>query len=205
MTDYIKKTIKKYDKIAEDYAKKIQDLAQIELLKKFASLLPRNGLVLDCGCAAGRDSRILKDFGFDVLGIDLSKELLKIAQKNNPDIKFLLADIGKLPFPKNYFDGLWVSAVFHHLQKQDMLPTLKEFYRVLKPDGVLFILTKFGTKKFFGKDKLSLGEKREFTLLTENDLEAMIKKTNFIKLSLDKIQDPIRKEVSWLVGFYRKN
>jgi len=86
-----------------------------------------------------------------------------LPKKNNPDIKFLLADIRKLPFPKNYFDGLWVSAVFHHLQKKDMLPTLKEFYRVLKPDGVLFILTKFGTKKFFGKDKLSL-EKKESLL-----------------------------------------
>ena len=81
----------------------------------------------------------------------------------------------------------------------------KEFNRVLKNGGVLFILTKFGTKKFFGKDKLSLREKREFTLLNKNDLDGMIKKTNFIKISLDKIRDPIRKEVSWLVGFYRKN
>lgn len=104
-------TIDWYDKHAEDYSLKIKSKINFEELKQFLSYLTQDAKVLDAGCAAGRDSKVLKKFGCNVLGIDLSKRLLQIASKENPDVDFIKADILDLPFE----DGILMEFGRAHL------------------------------------------------------------------------------------------
>ncbi len=140
MSKALQKTIKWYDDHAADYAAKIKKKTQLEELKKFCKLLPPNSLVLDAGCAAGRDSGILKEQGFKVTGVDLSRGLLEIAEKENPNIDFINANFLDLPFANNSFSGIWASAALVHFQTQNQVKkALLEFKRVLKNQGVIYL------------------------------------------------------------------
>ena len=96
--------------------------------------------VLDAGCGGGRMSSWLVDRGAEVVGVDISPELLRLAQERLPAASFVLADLAKpLPFEDASFDVAVSSLVMHYLR--DWTPTLRELRRVLRPDGVLALST----------------------------------------------------------------
>ncbi|HVF69596.1 MAG TPA: class I SAM-dependent methyltransferase [Xanthomonadales bacterium] len=199
----VKKIVETYNKTAEHYAKSRQGKEPKEELAKFIKLVKPHGKVLDVGCAAGRDSRILKDAGFDVTGMDLSEELLKIAKTQNPDVEFILTDMRILPFGKNFFDGIWACAVLHHLDKAEMASTVQEFKRVLKTNGILFIKTKMGKGVLKTQEEMILNEEREFNLMEEEELDQMLTVDGFEKIELFSTKAKTR-EIFWINAFYRK-
>lgn len=92
--------------------------------------------VLDLGCGDGLNIQILAQIGVDkIVGVDISGYLLKLAQINNPSIKFFLASAQKLPFKSNTFSIVLVDSVFHHLINYPK--SIKEIKRVLKKGGRL--------------------------------------------------------------------
>jgi SAM-dependent methyltransferase len=97
--------------------------------------------VLDAGCGAGALSVALVERGAEVVGIDTSEALLRLAADRLTDrARFELGDLRDvLPFADGAFDVVVASLVMHYLQ--DWEPTLREFRRVLIPGGRLVIST----------------------------------------------------------------
>lgn len=92
--------------------------------------------VLDLGCGDGLNIRILVQSGIKrIIGVDISKELLREAKKISPKTKFYLASSEALPFKYGSFDIVLVDSVFHHLMQ--FTKSLKEIKRVLAPRGKL--------------------------------------------------------------------
>ncbi|MEI7579807.1 MAG: class I SAM-dependent methyltransferase [bacterium] len=175
--------------------------AAIEL---FTSVLIPEARILDAGCAAGRDSRILTDKGFVVTGIDLSKELLKIAKKENSDLDLIFGDLRKLPFKEEYFDGIFACGVLLELDKKDILKVLKEFQRVLKSGGIVFVRTKEGQgTRLIKKDSLAKVE-REVTFLTVAELQNLFKKAGLAELKIFVDESHSRKGLMWINALYKK-
>lgn len=196
--------IEKYNKTADEYARSrvgTEDKSELEKLKSF---LNPGDKVLDVGCAAGRDTRILKDMGFDVVGSDLAEKLLAIAKEANPDIEFVLADMRKLPFADGLFEGVWASAVLHHVSTAEMPGVLQEFWRVLAPGGVLYIHTKAGKGVLRTEEATVQGEAREFELVTADELNEMLKNTGYEKVTLEVKASKSRPGLEWLNAFYKK-
>ena len=142
-----KETISRYNEIAKKYdsgPKSRPDKSQLNHLERFEELigLPQKR-VLDAGCGAGRDSVYFASRGYSTWGIDLSVGMLgrakEKAKSKNLKIDFSVQDMRKLNFPDNYFDGLWNMASLVHLSPIDKKKTIEEFYRVLKPSGILHI------------------------------------------------------------------
>lgn len=179
MKDYIKKTIQTYNDFAERYEKNRTVFKMSPFLQTFQDLLPK-GRVLDIGCASGRDAKLLVEQGYEVVGIDLSTELLKMARENVPSVQFLEADMLELPFEDNSFDGIWSAAVVHHLKVSDMPTAIKEMYRVLKPGGVVFIGTKSGEGEKYIKEEEFDGAERFFTYIDAETLENMCSDAGFV-------------------------
>ena len=190
-----------YDKIANDYSLKIQSKSPSELFE-FINLLPKSAKVIDIGCAAGRDSKKIFDAGFKVIGIDVSKKLLNIAKKNYPEIEFKLADMAHLSFSDRYFGGIYANAVLHHVDRNKMLPVLKEFYRVLDSGGILYISTKTGIGTRSGHDAFATVD-RLFTLTTLDELDGLLRKAGFKKIKI-YIRKSSSKRIDWNVAFYKK-
>jgi SAM-dependent methyltransferase len=60
--------------------------------------------VLDCGCGAGRFTRMAADRGASVAGIDAAEQLIAIAAERTPDGDFRTGDLEALPWPDGSFD-----------------------------------------------------------------------------------------------------
>jgi SAM-dependent methyltransferase len=132
-----------YDAMAADYlaaeGNPYNDLYEQPNLR--ALLPPVAGRrVLDAGCGAGRTAVWLVDQGAEVVGVDLSPELLQIARERVPGASFAVADLARrLPFEDGSFDVVVASLVMHYLR--DWVPTLRELRRVLRADGVVVLST----------------------------------------------------------------
>lgn len=107
--------------------------------------LPKDSLVLDAGCGEGNVAmHLAQEYDFNVRGIDLLKIAIQRAtekaKKQNLENKvtFAVGDYSKLNFPDNFFDGVFAVETLVHAV--DYKQALKEFYRVLKPNGKLCLL-----------------------------------------------------------------
>ncbi|MDX1608406.1 MAG: methyltransferase domain-containing protein [Candidatus Spechtbacterales bacterium] len=133
--------------------------AQYIMLDKVAEKLElqRGAKILDAGCGEGDSAVYLsKKYGFEMYGIDLLKESIKKAKLNSrkagTDVKFEVGDYSRTSFPDNYFDAVYTLETLVH--SPDYRETLREFYRVLKPGGILF-LVEYTLKPFDDWDKKS--------------------------------------------------
>lgn len=108
-----------------------------KLLKK--NNLIKNISVLDFGCGIGLLHKYLSDKNINIYGIDVSKNSLKIAKKNNPRSKLKYFNGKKIPYSDNKFDLVIVSCVFHHINKKFHKKILKEIKCKLKKNGTLII------------------------------------------------------------------
>lgn len=64
----------------------------------------------------------------------------------------------KLPFPDNYFEGIFTEHCLEHISFKQCEEGLKEFYRVLKPDGILRIIVPDGELYFDIYQKKKVGD-----------------------------------------------
>ncbi|MBI2251967.1 MAG: ubiquinone/menaquinone biosynthesis methyltransferase [Armatimonadetes bacterium] len=81
--------------------------------------------------------KIVKNKG-EVIGVDLSKDMLKIAKKKFPQIKFEFGDALNLNFKKNYFN--FVSIAFGLRNLENLKKFFLESFKVLKKGGKIISL-----------------------------------------------------------------
>lgn len=91
--------------------------------------------ILDGGCGAGLLAKKLKKYG-DVAAVDISPYAVKLAKKRG--VPAQQASVDKLPYKNNVFDLVVSVDVIYHRQVDDK-KALAEFFRVLKPGGVLIL------------------------------------------------------------------
>lgn len=202
-------TIDWYNQNASQYAKSVQDLAALNQIDDFINLLPNNNKkVLDAGCAAGRDSKILSEKGAEVTGIDLSFELLEIAQRKLPHIVFEHGSFLNMPFKDSTFGGVWSHASLLHCETvNDVLTALKEFNRVLIKDGILHVYVKVNTqnKKFDVVTDAISHHDRFFQYFTNDELKDLIHISGFKLIKMENEEDRAKRaEVRWIVSLSRK-
>lgn len=93
------------------------------------------GDALDAACGTGRHSRRLVELGHRVTGVDLTPEMLAIAEKSVPQADFRVADLLALPFGDDSFDLVVCGLALAHLP--DLGAGIAELSRVLRPGGRL--------------------------------------------------------------------
>ena len=88
--------------------------------------------ILDFGCGSGIYANILTKGEAKLKGFDISKEMLKIAKENNPDLDLRLGSGYKIPF-KEKFDVVLAPLSINYLD--DWNKVFKEVSRVLEKKG----------------------------------------------------------------------
>jgi len=97
----------------------------------------KNTVVLDLGCGTGLLSNILVSKGFDVLGMDISLESLRLLQQREPGINTVQADATLLPFTDGSCHAVVSLGAWRHFS--DLRRVIAEVARILKDDGLLII------------------------------------------------------------------
>lgn len=94
--------------------------------------------VLDLGCGTGADSTLLASRGARVTSMDISPDLLELAQRRAlldgvaGSITTTVGSTHQIPLPDESVDVVFGDAILHHV---DLQLTAAEVYRVLKPGG----------------------------------------------------------------------
>ena len=119
------------------------DAFTIDRYRQFAGHLPGSNLrILDCGCNTGRGGRILQETlsSAELYGIDLVPE--RIDQIPDGIYRHLAATSSvSLPYEPGFFDAIVAGEFVEHVSDPDLLATLHEFRRVLKPKGRILMTT----------------------------------------------------------------
>ena len=86
--------------------------------------------ILDCCCGPGGLSRLLRERGMEVIGVDMSELMLKFARRWVSDVTFLRADARTLPFTAGEFDVAAISLALHSMDAGVANAVLRELLRV---------------------------------------------------------------------------
>tara|TARA_Y100000310_G_C20342514_1_gene650465 strand:+ start:28 stop:645 length:618 start_codon:yes stop_codon:yes gene_type:complete len=205
MNNLSDETIKAYDKSARNYGKKVGDLHPHDYSRVFCGSLPKKGIILDLGCGSGRDAKIFSEKGYGVVGIDLSTNLLTIAQQTAPKADFIKMDAEHLHFGDECFNGVWACASLLHIPKPNLPNTISGIKRVLKKDGVFYSSFIEGNFEGMRRSREYLGTKKFWAFYQPNKLKAIFEKQGFKEVLFD-IQEPVTDyhKSPWLHFIYQK-
>jgi SAM-dependent methyltransferase len=140
-----------YNTVAADYA----DLLRNELdgkpfdramLRTFAELVESagGGTVADLGCGPGRITAHLHSLGLAAFGIDLSSEMVAVARRDHPGLRFDEGSIEALELADGTLGGIvaWYSII--HTPPARLPGVFAEFHRSLREGGLLLIAFQAG-------------------------------------------------------------
>lgn len=156
---------KGYDEIAREYQAKRHTFDNVEVLTEFFHYLPKCARILDAGCGAGVPcADLAMQAGFEVVGVDFSSSMLKMARKNVPEADLIKEDMTKLGFLDNSFDGLIALYSIIHVPREMHASLYQQFHEILKPEGMMLMCigsdewegtdVYFGTQMFWSEPSL---------------------------------------------------
>jgi ubiquinone/menaquinone biosynthesis C-methylase UbiE len=142
-----------------NYWAEIADKNQIERQIQFLrNRLKADGYVLDLACGTGRHIIPLSQQGYGMVGLDVSRKLLKIAKQRFRKVEVVLGDMRYLPFKKESFAAtVSMDTSFGYLPSEaDDQASLVEVHRVLFERGV-FVVDVFNREELSQEHKLKKG------------------------------------------------
>lgn len=205
-----------YDEHAKEYASQTRVHSIIDQLQmeQFTSLLPRNTKVLDAGCGGGRDTKVLNDKGYQVIGVDISDELIKQAKKQYPELNFEKGDLLNLKYRDQFFNGIWCHVALVHFENEKQISkAFSELSRVLINQGIIHILVKAGSNssKTTVTSESNNNHDRFFYYFTKEELEKLLKKNGLDIITLQQYReadfDPKKmpwEGINWILVLARK-
>lgn len=107
--------------------------------------------ILDYGCGLGDNTVLLASRGAKVIGVDISPELIELAEKRmrqhdlSETSEFRIGSAHELPFENESVDVVFGMAILHHL---DLETSSKEVFRILKKGGRAIFMEPVRNSKF---------------------------------------------------------
>ena len=114
------------------------DLRRWEYLSDISQIMrlipPPPAKLLDIGVGPGWTSQLFAQCGYDVLGLDISPDMVALANKRQSSAKFIVCDYESEKMPQG-FDVAVIYDALHHAENECIV--LKNIYEALLPGGVL--------------------------------------------------------------------
>lgn len=138
-----------YAKIKKDFREfapfyDVVGVALSGVRRKVADLagIGNNSRMLDVATGTGKQAFAFAKMGHEVVGIDLSEDMLNVAKRKNRHAKvtFLAADAAHMPFENSSFDASCISFALHEMPLNIRENVLSETARVTKPGGNIFVV-----------------------------------------------------------------
>ncbi len=162
--------------------------------------------LLDIGCGSGRDLAEFQSAGFDVIGTDISENMLAAAAEKYPSIEDNLFNTGlpDLPGIEGTYDVILCSGVIQHIETQHLYESFRKMSSLLNENGVLifsFPIDYPGIDPDTNRDSnerlliIRPGEKYQF----------LIERQGLKNISIEKQNDPLKRNgINWAIHVYKK-
>jgi len=166
---------------------KVADMAEAE----------KRSRVLDVCTGTGKQAFAFAKRGHDVVGIDLSPDMLKVAERKNKykNVRFEAADATKLPFDDNSFDVSCISFALHDMPHEIRHKVLDEMKRVSRRVVVVdYHIPQNRLERWFYVSLTSLYESEYYKDFAKRNLKELLQQhdlrvakeayrlTNFVKI-----------------------
>jgi SAM-dependent methyltransferase len=116
MKEYYDRRAPEYDATSYELMRESEDAADLARLEAFLADLPP-ARILDIACGTGWLTRLLRG---DVVGVDQSEAMLRIASERVPEARFVRAAVPPLPFDDDAFDVALAAHFYCHLEDEDV-------------------------------------------------------------------------------------
>ena len=128
-----------YDKVYKEYLNLEGEnkWPRLKWLKKILDQIKPGSSVLDIGCGSGNPVDIEITKHHNIIGVDISKKMVNLAQNNVPNGEFIHKDFRDLNFPPNSFDAIVAFYVIELIPRKEHKSILYRLKNWLKPDGFL--------------------------------------------------------------------
>lgn len=142
-------------------------------------------IVLDFGCGIGSSCFMFDSSSY--LGIDCDSKRINYAKRLYPDYNFDVLQDNHIQVNDNSVDYILIVSVLHHISSKMLKDYTKEFYRVLKPNGMIIVIEPCLFEKsnfknyfmtFFDKGKYIRNQKEYFNLFNNYFKVEVLKKYN---------------------------
>ncbi len=178
-----------YTDFAGDYDVYMEDLPYglwVDFIRGMFELYGiRDGLVCELGCGTGTATQMMADLGFDMIGIDLSEDMLAIAQDKQKEpgkILYLNQDMREFELYGTVRAIVSVGDSMNYITDPgDLLKVFKLVNNYLDPDGVFIfdLKTEYLYKKVMGEDTRFL-DYDDVSLVWENHFDPETKINEYV-------------------------
>jgi len=101
----------------------------------------KDSSILDLCCGTGNQLKLLSKNGFKNLHcLDLSKEMLRVAEKGGYPIKIYNEDATETNFDDASFDIVIISFAIHEKDRETQEKLIEETHRLIKESGTILII-----------------------------------------------------------------
>nr|DBA17099.1 TPA: hypothetical protein GDO54_002594 [Pyxicephalus adspersus] len=182
---YSRKGILRYEKIFGDG---FVSTGGLETTKEFISMLNLvpGQRVIDVGCGiGGGDFYMAKTYGVEVLGMDLSSNMVEIAmeravKEKTPLVQFEIGDATRRVFPEASFDVVYSRDTILHINDKGAL--FRRFFSWLKPGGKLLITDYCCGEKPWSPVFQEYVKQRGYILYTPEEYGQFLEKVGFVNV-----------------------
>ena len=135
-------TIDYYNQNAEEYFNKTVNVSMQSIYEQFEAYLKPGDKVLDLGCGSGRDSKYFLSRGYEVVSVDGSIEMCRLAGEYlNKEVRNI--SINELDYVDE-FNAVWACASLLHVDMEAINDILHQIKKSFKEKGVLYASWKYG-------------------------------------------------------------
>ncbi|PSS12455.1 hypothetical protein M430DRAFT_36580 [Amorphotheca resinae ATCC 22711] len=134
-----------YDNIAPRYLEWTSGSSspRMPYLQKLLKCLPARSKVLELGCGAGKQTRVLSEH-CEVTANDVSAAQIQLARQHAPDAVLIQGDMMELTFPPDTFHAVVALYSIIHLPRSEQALLLKRTAEWLEEGG--YLLMNLGTR-----------------------------------------------------------
>lgn len=189
--DRYKETFETWNKLASLYQDKFMDLDLYNNTYDYIcnSITRVNAKVLEFGCGPGNITKYLlsKRADFDIFGIDISPNMIELAEKNNPTAKFAVMDSRQIDDLKTNYDGIVCGFCLPYLSQSDSQKLIADCYDLLNENGLIYLSFVEGDPLKSGFQVSSSGDRSYFYFYNSDDLKAKLIESKFDELNTFKV------------------